>query len=130
MSMFDLLDITAHFGESAAQQLFSTPQVMKAYVSAVASWVKAFSIRLGEVPAAAAAAEQLFPSDHVSLMIKRLAKLVILTPSNGENFSCQEGSISSDAAACATAGAWGQAYWTMQLAVLWWLSRAVADVLQ
>ena len=133
MSMFDLVDITAHFGEAAAQQLFITPQVIKAYVSAVASWVKAFSIRLTETPTAAAApvaeagAEQ--PSDHVRLMMERLTHLVALTPSGGESSSCQV-VTSSDTAAGAAAGAWGQAYWTMQLAVLWWLSRAVADVLQ
>ena len=136
----DLVEITAHLGggAAAAQQLFSSPQMVKAYVSAMASWVKACILQLtrpaaGGVTAgvwaetaAAAASESSSELEPITLTAEKLLRVmgsIIPAPHEG---SSGEDNISPDAAAAA--GVWGQAYSTIQLVLLWWLSHAVAAV--
>ena len=159
----DLVEITSYLGEGGAQQLFTSSQIVKAYVSAVATWLKAFKMRLTEPPTAAAeagsagaaaggaaaagggaaaagsaaagpavdpaAVTELVRPERINPLIAKVMVMLRATPQpdNDHGSSSEEYPSLQEAKA---ASPWGQAYWTMQLAVLWWLSHAVAALLQ
>ena len=102
---------------AAAQQLFATPQHVKTFISAIASWVKAFVKWLPPWnPPAPGTEEQ---RKELVCMTYCLGLVLVAAQGHGAGSAGQQ-----EMALCV----WRQYYSSMELMLFWWLSRAVLMV--
>ena len=118
-----VVDIRNQLGAAAAQQLFATPQHVKSFLSATASWVKAYVDWLPPwKPAAPVTKEK---RHEIISMLKCLGLVLVAAQGDGEGQGGGEGPAGQQGAEVRMR----QQYCSsMELVLFWWLSRAVLAV--
>ena len=111
------VDLRNHLDAAASQQLFATSQHVKTFLSAMASWVKAYGKWFPVWKPAPSATEE--RKLKIVNMLCCLTSVLVVVRGDGTGSAGQQ-----EMGACL----WKKGYSSMELMLFWWLSRAVLAV--